>query len=44
MQNKEQWNTTWSTNPVNTPNNKLDYQVLQLFPTPVYTTAMPEKL
>ena len=44
MQNKEQWNTTWSTNQVNNPKNKLDYQVLELFPTPVYTTAMPEKL
>ena len=44
MQNKENWNTSWSVDQQNNPPQKLEYEVLELFPTPVYTTGMPSEL
>jgi len=44
MQNKENWNTSWSVDQQNNPPQNLDYEVLELFPTPVYTSVMPSEL
>ena len=42
MQNNNDYSTSWSTG--NTQINKKEYEVLDLFPTPVYTTTMPQEL
>jgi uncharacterized protein (TIGR02466 family) len=42
MQNNNNYNTTWSTG--NTQIDKKEYEVLDLFPTPVYTAVMPQEL
>ena len=42
MQNN--WNESWSADQQNKSVQKLPYKVLELFPTPVYTTGMPVEL
>jgi len=42
MQNN--WNESWSADQQNKSVQKLPYEVLELFPTPVYTTGMPAEL
>lgn len=42
MQNN--WNESWSADQQNKSVQKLPYEVLELFPTPVYTTGMPVEL
>jgi uncharacterized protein (TIGR02466 family) len=44
MQNKENWNTSWSADQKNNPPQNSDYEILELFPTPVYVTSMPPEL
>ena len=44
MQHKENWDTSWSVNKPDIPQQKLEYEVLELFPIPVYTAAMPAEL
>ena len=42
MQNNNNYGTSWSTG--NTQIDKKNYQMLELFPTPVYATQLPEQL
>ena len=42
MQNNNNYGTSWSSG--NTQINKKNYQMLELFPTPVYATQLPEQL
>jgi len=44
MQNKNNWNKSWSVDQQNNPPQNLNYEILELFPTPVYTTGMPVEL
>ena len=42
MQNNNDYSTSWSSG--NTQINKKNYQMLELFPTPVYVTQLPAEL
>ena len=42
MQNNNNYSTSWSSG--NTQINKKNYQMLELFPTPVYVTQLPDQL